>query len=296
MISLREYLASGKPLIADGATGTMLMAAGLPPEIPPEVWNVEQPEKILVLHQAYIDAGSQIFLTNTFGGTHLKLARRNQATRVRELNLAAAALAIQAAAGKVYVAGDIGPTGEMMKPYGPLAYEQAVEAFAEQAAALVEGGVDGLWIETMADLNEAKAAVSAAVQAARDAGKPDLPVFCSLSFGKKARTMVGISARQAAQELWPLGLAAIGANCGEGLEMIPEVLRQMRDAIPSACLIAKPNAGLPRLEGGETVYDVSPGDFAGYVGKFIAQGAQVVGSCCGSDPEYIRAIARQVGE
>lgn len=295
MISLGEYLVSGKPLIADGATGTMLMAAGLPPEIPPEVWNIEQPQKILALHQAYIDAGSQIFLTNTFGGTRLKLARRNQAERVRELNLAAAALAKQAAVGKVFVAGDIGPTGEMMKPYGPLSYEQAVEAFAEQAAALVEGGVDGLWVETMADLNEAKAAVSAAVQAARESGKADLPVFCSLSFGKKGRTMVGISAKQAALELWPLGLAAIGANCGEGLEMVPEVLRQMREAVPAARLIAKPNAGLPRLEGGETVYDVSPSDFAAYIGEFIAQGAQVVGSCCGSSPDYIRAIARQVG-
>ena len=294
MKSLGEYLASGAPLVADGATGTMLMAAGLPPEIPPEVWNVEQPQKILALHQAYIDAGSQIFLTNTFGGSRLKLERRGQAQRVRELNLAAAALAKQAAADKAYVAGDIGPTGEMMKPYGPLSYEQALDAFAEQAAALVEGGVDALWVETMADLNEAKAAVTAAVQAAREAGKPGLPVFCSLSFGKKARTMVGISAKQAAQELWPLGLAAIGANCGEGLEMIPVVLGQMREAVPSARLIAKPNAGLPRLVDGETIYDVLPDDFAAHIGEFIAQGAQVVGSCCGSSPDYIRAIARRM--
>jgi 5-methyltetrahydrofolate--homocysteine methyltransferase len=295
MKSLVEYLASGKPLISDGATGTMLMAAGLPPEIAPEVWNVEQPHKILALHQAYIDAGSQIFLTNTFGGTRPKLARRGHGERVRELNLAAAALAKQAAAGKVYVAGDIGPTGEMMKPFGMLSYDQAVEVFAEQAAALLEGGVDGLWVETMADLNEAKAAVSAAVQVARQAGKPELPVFCSLSFGKKARTMMGISAKQAALELWPLGLAAVGANCGEGLEMIPEVLRQMHEAVPAARLISKPNAGLPRLEGEETVYDVSPDDFAAHIGGFIAQGAQIVGSCCGSSPDYIRAIAQQLG-
>ena len=288
---LIKTLASGKPLVADGATGTLLMAAGLQPETPPELWNVEQPERILALYQAYIDAGSQIFLTNTFGGNRLKLAKRGLGQRAGELNLAAARLAKQAADGRAYVAGDIGPTGEMMVPYGPLSVKLAQEVFGEQAAALMEGEVDAIWVETMTDLTEAKAAVSAAVQAAQAAGKPDLPIFCSLSFGKRARTMMGVSGKQAAQELWPLGLAAIGANCGEGLEMIPEVLRQMRQAIPEARLIAKPNAGLPRLEHGQTVYDVPPAAFAGKVNEFIGLGAQIVGACCGSSPEYIRAIA-----
>jgi len=283
-LSLREYLSRGKSLVADGATGTMLMAAGLPAGTAPELWNVEQPEKILALHRAYLEAGSQIILTNTFGGTRLKLSKVGLGERARELNLAAAALARQAAAGQAYVAGDVGPTGELMKPLGPLTYEPALETFTEQAAALAEGGVDAIWVETMSDLMEAKAAVAGARQAC------DLPVFCSLSFGRRGRTMMGVSAKQAVEELWPLGLTAIGANCGEGLEMIPDVLSQMHEAAPQAVLIAKPNAGLPRLVGGQTVYDVSPADFSGHINQFIDLGAQIVGSCCGSNPDYIQAI------
>ncbi|MEW5868791.1 MAG: homocysteine S-methyltransferase family protein [Chloroflexota bacterium] len=285
MQSLREYLASGKRLVADGATGTMLMAAGLPPGTAPEVWNVEQPEKVLALHAAYLQAGSQIILTNTFGGSEIKLAKTGVTGRAYELNLAAARLARQAADGRAYVAGDIGPTGELMHPMGSLNYEKALETFSEQAAALVEGGVDALWVETMSDLQEARAAVTAARQAG------DLPVFCSLSFGRRGRTMMGVRPSQAAEVLWPLGLTAIGANCGEGLEMIPEVLRQFREALPEAVLIAKPNAGLPRLVQGETVYDVGPEAFAGCIVEFGELGAQIVGACCGSSPAFIEAIA-----
>jgi methionine synthase I (cobalamin-dependent) len=282
--SLSQHLKSGRILIADGATGTMLMAAGLAPGAAPELWNVEQPEQILALHRLYLEAGSQIILTNSFGGSRLKLDKFGLGGRAVELNLAGAALARQASGDKAYVAGDIGPTGELMQPMGPLTYAAAVEAFSEQAAALAQGGVDALWVETMTDLSEAKAAVVGARQAT------ELPVFCSLSFGRKARTMMGVSARQAAQELWPLGLSAIGANCGEGLEMIPEVLRQLREVAPDAPLIVKPNAGLPRLVGGQTTYDLAPGDFAARTKEFIEQGAQVIGACCGSSPAYIAEL------
>jgi 5-methyltetrahydrofolate--homocysteine methyltransferase len=172
---------------------------------------------------------------------------------------------------------------------GSLTDELALEVFSEQAAALVEGGVEALWIETMSDLAEARAAVSAARRVT------NLPVFCSLSFGRKARTMMGVTPKQAALELWPLGLSAIGANCGEGLEMIPEVLAQMRQALPEAVLIAKPNAGLPKLVDGKTVYDMEPAQFAKRMAEFIDQGAQIVGSCCGSSPAYISALVEQVG-
>ena len=286
---LKDHLAQGKLLIADGATGTMIMAAGLPAGAAPELWNAERPEQVLALYQAYLDAGSQIILTNTFGGSRLKLGKTGLAERTHELNLAAARLARQAANGRAYVAGDIGPTGELMAPMGALTDELALEVFSEQASALAEGGVDVIWIETMSDLAEARAAVTAARQVA------DLPVFCSLSFGRKARTMMGVTPKQAALELWPLGLSAIGANCGEGLEMIPEVLFQMRQALPAAPLIAKPNAGLPKLLDGKTVYDMEPAQFAQRMAEFIDLGAQIVGSCCGSSPAYISALAERVG-
>jgi len=286
--TLTEYLAQGNRLIADGATGTMLMAAGLPPGGAPELWNVEQPEKILALHHAYLEAGSQIILTNTFGGSRIKLEKTRLGERTHELNLAAARLAKLAAAGRAYVAGDIGPSGELMQPMGPLTFDAARQAFAEQAAALAEGGVDAIWVETMTDLNEAKAAVEAARQIT------DLPVLCSMSFGRKARTMMGVSAKQAAAELWPLGLAAVGANCGEGLEMIPEVLRQMREAVPGVPLIVKPNAGLPKLVAGQTVYDILPVDFAAQMKEFVAQGAQIIGACCGSSPAFIQALQQMI--
>lgn len=283
-LTLFQHLQSGSLLIADGATGTMLMSAGLPAGSAPELWNVERPDQIIALHHAYLEAGSQIILTNTFGGSRIKLDKFGLGERTRELNLAAVALAKQACQGQAYVAGDIGPSGELMQPMGMLTYDLALQAFAEQAAALADGGADLLWVETMTDLSEAKAAVAGARQVT------DLPIFCSLSFGRKARTMMGVSARQAAQELWPLGLSAIGANCGEGLEMIPEVLRQMREVLPDAPLIVKPNAGLPKLIAGQTTYDLQPADFAAQMEEFVDLGAQVIGSCCGSSPAYIAAL------
>jgi 5-methyltetrahydrofolate--homocysteine methyltransferase len=287
-MKLHEYLAAGKILIADGATGTMLMAAGLPVGMSPELWNVEQPNKILALHRAYLDAGSQVIMTNTFGGSSIKLQKSGLSGRAREFNLAAAGLAHQASAGKAFIAGDIGPTGELMKPMGTLTVEGARASFLEQAAALAEGGVDAIWVETMSDLSEAKAAIEGAREAT------DLPVFCSLSFGRRARTMMGVTPKQAALELWPVGLTAIGANCGEGLEMISFVLSQMREALPEAVLIAKPNAGMPKLNRGETVYDVDPVEFGSRMIEFIDLGARVVGSCCGSSPEYIAELSKRI--
>jgi len=287
---LQQLLDAGTILVADGATGTLLMAAGLPNDTAPEEWNVERPEEILKLHRSYLGAGSQIILTNTFGGNRIKLGKRGIAGRVGELNEAGARLARQAGAAGAYVAGDIGPTGEMMSPLGDLTYEAALEVFLEQATALANGGVDAIWVETMTDLEEARAAVTAARQTT------DLPVLCSLSFGPAGRTMMGVTARKAAEELWPIGLAAIGANCGEGLDVVEEALREMHEALPDAPLIAKPNAGLAKLIDGKTVYDVGPEDFSKRIGDFIALGARVVGSCCGSSPAYIRAIAEALSD
>ncbi|WP_005033908.1 homocysteine S-methyltransferase family protein [Holophaga foetida] len=286
MENIKEALAAGKLLIADGATGTMLMAAGLPSGSAPELWNVERPEEILALYRAYIDAGSNIFLTNTFGGNRTTLARHGLGDRVRELNMAGARLAREAAGDRAYVAGDMGPTGALLKPYGPMSAEEALEVYTEQAAALAEGGVDLLWIETMSELSEIKAAIQGALTTG-------LPVFCTMSFDANARTMMGVRAKMAAQQLWPMGLAAIGLNCGEGLEMVPNALRQMKEGAPEAVLIAKPNAGLPRVVDGKTVYDVTPRDFAETAASFVELGAQVLGSCCGSGPAYIKALSER---
>jgi 5-methyltetrahydrofolate--homocysteine methyltransferase len=285
---LRERLQAGETLIADGATGTILMAAGLPPGTPPELWNLQQPEQILQLHRAYLDAGSQIILTNTFGGSRIKLAAAGLGDRTRELNQAAVALAREAAGMEAFVAGDIGPTGELMAPFGPLTYQRALEVFAEQAEALAEAGADLVWIETMMDLEEARAAVTGARQAC------DLPLFCSLSFGPRGRTMMGVKAGQAASELWPLGLAAIGANCGEGIDVVEPVLKEMGETLPDAPLIAKPNAGLPKLVGDRTVYDMEPAAFAARIPDFVALGARILGGCCGSRPAHIAAVSETV--
>jgi 5-methyltetrahydrofolate--homocysteine methyltransferase len=285
MQDLKAYLAAGKLLVADGATGTMLQAKGLPAGTAPELWNVERPDVVRANYRAYLDAGSQVFLTNSFGGSRIKLERAGGlGERVVELNRAAAALAKEEAAGQAYVAGDVGPTGELLAPYGLLSYEEAVEVFAQQALALVEGGADLIWVETMTDLNEARAAVEGAHQIT------DLPVFCSLSFGGGGRTMMGVTPAQAVEKLWPMGLTAVGANCGEGIEPVVHALTEMRAVVPNAVLIAKPNAGVPRLEGEKTVFDMGPEEMAAHIPQLVALGAQVIGGCCGSTPEHIAAI------
>jgi 5-methyltetrahydrofolate--homocysteine methyltransferase len=275
----------------------MLQSMGLASGTAPELWNVENPDGVRALHRAYLDAGSQIILTNTFGGSRIKLERvGGLSERTVELNQAAAILAKEEANGRAYVAGDIGPTGELMAPYGVLSYEEGVDVFAQQAQALAQGGADLIWIETMSDLNEARAAVEGAMQVA------DLPVFCSLSFGRGGRTVMGVTPAQAVETLWPMGLFAIGGNCGEGVQVMMPVLTEMRAALEdmagsdgqekpaSRALIAKPNAGLPQLVEGETVFDLEPKDLAAFVPRFVELGAQVIGGCCGSSPRHIAAI------
>jgi 5-methyltetrahydrofolate--homocysteine methyltransferase len=287
---LLQRLNAEEILIADGAMGTMLMAKGLEPGAPPEEWNISHPQRIADVHRAYIAAGSQIILTNSFGGSRIKLGRAGRSGRAGEFNRAAAQIALEAAAGRAFVAGDIGPCGEMLEPLGSLTYAQAVDNFAEQAQALAGSGVDLLWVETMMDLEEARAAVAGAKQAA------DLPIFCSLSFGAGGRTIMGIGAAQALETLRPLGLAAFGANCGEGLDVMDSVLDQLRTLTPGIPLIAKPNAGLPRISGDKAVYDVGPGEFSERICALAKRGARIVGGCCGTNPEYIAAIARAVAQ
>jgi 5-methyltetrahydrofolate--homocysteine methyltransferase len=285
-----EQLAEGNVLIADGATGTMLQAAGLPAGTPGEAWILERPKEILQLHRAYLEASSQIILTNTFGGTRARLQSSGLDAQVTEINRRAAELARQAAGDNVYVAGDIGPTGELMVPIGPLTYEAAVDLFAEQAHSLGAGGVDFIYIETMSDLNEAKAAVEGARRGC------DLPVFCTFSFDTHGRTSMGVSPSQAAQAMAALDVAAIGANCGHAPEDVLDILPEMREAAPDAYLIAKPNAGVPRMVKRQVVYDATPERMAGLAGRYVGLGARILGACCGSSPAHIAAIDRAVHE
>lgn len=286
MSNFIKALQEGKVLIADGANGTMLQKAGLPPGVAPERWNLENPEGVRALHQSYIDAGSDMVLTNTFGGSAIRLRRENLEDRVVEINKNAAMLARDAAGNEVIVLGDIGPTGELMVPLGNLEYEQAVTAFAQQAAALAQGGVDAFLIETMSDLEEMRAAVEGVRSVT------DLPIMASMSFDTKGRTMMGVKPEKAAKALSAWGVDVIGANCGRTLTETLGAVVKMRETLPDSLLFAKPNAGLPHATAGELVYDVTPEVMAEYAQRFVDEaGVAIFGGCCGSTPDHIRAIA-----
>jgi 5-methyltetrahydrofolate--homocysteine methyltransferase len=282
-------LHAGPPIIADGAMGTMLQASGLPPGKPGEFWVLERPEAVMTVHRAYVEAGAELILTCTFGGTRPRLEKAGLADRVAEINRRAVEVAREAAAGRAFVAGDIGPLGELLAPLGKRSYQEAVGLFAEQAAALAEAGVDVLYIETMSSLDEARAAVEGARRAA-----PHLPVTLTFSFDHHGRTNMGVRPEQAAKAALEWGVVAFGANCGATLEMTEEALQKMRAVAPDAILIAKPNAGLPRMVAGTPVYDMTPEEMAAFAGRFLALGARIIGGCCGSNPDHIRAIAQAV--
>ncbi len=288
-MDFRTRLTSGPVLVADGAMGTMLQAAGARPGVPGEVLVLEQPDVVAAVHRAYVEAGAELILTCTFGGTRGRLARAGLGDRVAEVNRRAVELARQALGGHGYVGGDIGPLGELLAPLGRRTTDEAVAFFTEQAGALADAGVDVLYIETMSSLDEARAAVEGAQRAA-----PGLPITVTLSFERKARTNMGVRPEEAARALVEWGVTAIGANCGASLEMTEEALRKMSEVAPGVPLIAKPNAGLPRLVENDFVYDATPEMMADYARRFVAMGARVVGGCCGSTPAHIGAMARVV--
>jgi 5-methyltetrahydrofolate--homocysteine methyltransferase len=286
MSKFTTYLNTKPILVADGATGTMLQKAGLPPGAAPERWNLENPDAVRALYKAYIDAGADMILTNTFGGAPARLERDNLHEQVHAVNLAAAQLAREIVGDRALVIGDIGPTGKLLEPLGTLSYADAVSGFAAQAAALAEGGADAILIETMSDLNEAIAAIEGVRQVT------DLPILATMSFDTKGRTMMGVKPEKAAQTLWATGVAVIGANCGRTLSETLDAVLKMRAAVPEAVLMAKPNAGLPHAEGGDLVYDVTPEIMAEYAQRFVTEaGVKIFGGCCGSTPEHIRAVA-----
>lgn len=283
-----ERLNTGETILADGAMGTMLQAAGLERGHAPEELNLTQPEKVLAVHQGYVNAGSEIILTNTFGGSRFRLEKYGLGEKVYEICRRAAEIAREA--GQVFVAGSIGPSGEFFAPMGKLTSEEATEAFAEQARGLADGGVDLLVIETMSDLRE----VEAAIQGARQS--TDLPLVCTMTFEHRLHTLMGVSPSRAAETLHQWGVAALGANCGTGPQEVEQVLAQMKEAVPDAVLAAKPNAGVPRLVKGRTEFDATPKLMAEYAQRFQRLGVTIIGGCCGSTPEHIGAMARALGK
>lgn len=287
---IQSLLADNPYILTEGAMGTMLFASGLTQGYSPEFWNVEQPEKVAAIHQAYLDAGAQILLTNTFGGTRFRLALHKAEERVDELNIAAVKLlqeVAQTASRPVLVAGNIGPTGQVLLPYGEMSFDEAREAFAEQAAALIRAGVDLIWIETMADLEEVRAAIEGIRQISQD-----IPIMATMTFDTRGRTMMGVTPEKAVTTMVSFGASAVGGNCGNGPAEILGVIEKMHTTLPEAILVAKSNAGVPTLVGGRPVYGASPADMADYAVKVYNAGARIIGACCGSTPDHIQAIAQ----
>jgi 5-methyltetrahydrofolate--homocysteine methyltransferase len=286
-----DQLNSGKILVSDGATGTNLQKVGLNAGMSPEVWVMEQPQKILDLERAFVKAGSDIILTCTFGGTRLRLKDGAYVDKVADVNHKAVELARQAASGGmgVMVAGSMGPVGGLINPYGPLTVEEVTAAYSEQAVALTEAGVDLFVIETQFSLEEALVAFTAA----RKAG--DLPIVVSFSYDRGLRTMMGVKPSQVVITFLPLGVAAIGANCGTSLENMELIVREYAELAPGLPIWAKPNAGMPELnETGETIFKVTTHEMGAATQRNINAGARIVGGCCGNTPEHLAEIARIV--
>lgn len=290
--SISGLLKAKGHIVADGAMGTQLFAVGLSAGDPPEAWNVHHTHEVRAIHRAYLRAGADLVIANSFGGTSFRLALHGLQDRVVELNAAAARNArIEADAeaertGRtVLVAGSMGPSGELLEPMGNMSAADCEAAFAEQAEGLAAGGADVLWIETMSDLDEAEAAVRGARSAC------DLPVAATMSFDTAGRTMMGVTGSELAERLGGLGLAAMGANCGNNVADTEAAVVAVAAASTGTPVISKPNAGVPVWHGDSLVYDGTPEVLAAHAHRARAAGVAVIGSCCGSTPAHTAKIA-----
>jgi 5-methyltetrahydrofolate--homocysteine methyltransferase len=280
-------------ILADGAMGTMLQAAGLAPGESPVIWNIEQPERVRAVHRAYLEAGAQILITNTFVGSRFRLARHGWMARVAEVNRRGAELLreeIARAGVNALAAGDIGPSGELLAPLGTLSFDDAVAGFEEQARTLIEGGVDVIWAMTLADLEEARAIIEGVRRVSHD-----IPILVSMTFDTRGRTMMGVKPEDAARKLIEWGAAAIGGNCGNGPAEILGAIQKMRAVAPHAVLIAKPNAGKPEIVEGKTIFPATPQVMAESAVALRDAGARIIGGCCGTTPAHIRAMRAALG-
>lgn len=285
---LKERLQGGEILVADGATGTLLQQRGLGRDDCPELWNVEYPEVVGSVAADYAAAGSDLVYTNTFGGNRLKLEKYGLGSRTAELNRAGVRVARAAVGDQVGVVGSIGMTGKLLAPLGDTSFEEVREAFAEQAVALAEAGVDAIVVETFAALEE----IRAALQAVKE--HTEVPLWASMSFDRQGRTMMGVTPEEAVPVLIGEGAEVIGANCGSSLEEMLHTMQRMRAVAGGYPLLAKPNAGIPQLVGGRVVYPATPEEMGAYARRLVDLGVAVVGGCCGSTPAHIAAICRAV--
>ncbi len=302
MTVLHDLIARKGFILLDGATGTELFKRGLESGDPPEAWNVEHPDRIRSAYQAYVDAGSDLFLTNSFGGTHYRLALHKLEDQVPELNRAAAALGREVAdaamaastgadsgtdgeaARTVIVAGSMGPTGELMEPMGSMTPVACTAAFAQQAEALAAGGADVIWIETLSSIEEAEAAVAGARQGC------DLPVCATFSFDTAGRTMMGLTGQMVGELAARLELDAVGANCGNNLADTEGAIGEIKAANPDVLLISKGNAGIPEWHGMDLVYNGTPDIMAAYAHRARELGVTLIGGCCGSTSEHVSTM------
>lgn len=291
---LSDLLAEKGVLLADGATGTNLFSQGLEAGEAPELWNEAQPEKIVKLHQDFVDAGADIILTNSFGGTRHRLKLHHAQDRVHELNKKAAEIArsvADKASRKVIVAGSVGPTGELLVPLGAMTYEDAVAAFVEQMEGLKAGGVDVAWIETMSSPDEIRAAAEAAV-------KVGLPYTFTGSFDTAGKTMMGLDPKDIHGVSPDIGSGplAVGANCGVGASDILSSLLDMTAANPEATVIVKGNCGIPEFRGTEIFYSGTPPLMADYARLARDAGAKIIGGCCGTSCDHLAAMRRALDD
>ena len=279
-----------KVLVTDGAWGTQLALKGLAAGTVPEIWNMERPGEVSGVARSYVEAGSDIILTNTFGGHPFKLGKSNLRERTQDLNRRGVEISKEAAGPSALVFASIGPSGEFMEPLGEISEPDMVKAYMTQIQACVSGGADGLLFETFTDLTEASAAIRAACECC------DLPVAASMTFDKGAQgfaTMMGVRPDRAAGTLQAAGASIVGANCGAGIEDMVHVMGLMRPETDLP-LWAKANAGLPELVEGKTVYRETPEEMASHLEALLKAGASHVGGCCGTTPDHIRLLAERV--
>jgi methionine synthase I (cobalamin-dependent) len=294
MDPLQMLLSRSGVILADGAMGTMLFGLGLEHGSSPELWNVEQPDRVASVHRGYLEAGAQMILTNTFGGNRFRLGLHNLQDRAPELNRAGVELArrtVDEFGSGALIVGDIGPSGELLEPFGNLSYADAVAGFAEQAQALIGGGAEVIWIETISALEE----VRAAMEGVRTIST-QIPVIATMTFDTHGRTMMGVAPEEAVKALQELDVAAVGGNCGNGPDEILGVIGKMRDVAPDTVLVAKSNAGIPKWVDGKTVYDAGPDEMARYAVQAAEAGARIIGACCGSTPAHLAKMKSALDE